>query len=74
MRKSVAIVQRWLPNAVFDLEPGEYPIAEDLDASALKNEVAFTPRWSLEQGLHEYLNLVLKGAGRPLLAEPPAMR
>lgn len=74
MRKAVAIVQRWLPDAVFDLEPGEYPITEDLDASALRSEVAFTPRWSLEQGLHECLNIVLRSAGRPLLAELPVMR
>jgi nucleoside-diphosphate-sugar epimerase len=74
MRKAIAIVQQWLPDAVFDLEPGEYPIAEEYDASTLKSEVGFTPRWSLEQGLHECLNIALKGAGRPLLAELPAMR
>jgi UDP-glucose 4-epimerase len=74
MREAIAIVQRWLPDAVFDLEPGEYPITEELDASALRSEVGFTPRWSLEQGLHECLNIVLRGAGRPLLAELPLMR
>jgi len=74
MRKAIAIVRGWLPDAVFDLEPGEFPITEELAASALKSEVGFTPRWSLEQGLHECLNIVLKGAGRPLLAGLPAMR
>ena len=74
MRKAIDIVQRWLPDAVFDLEPGEYPITEELDASALRSEVGFAPRWSLEQGLHECLNIVLRGAGRPLLAELPLMR
>lgn len=74
MRKAIAIVQRWLPDAVFELEPGEYSIAEEYDASTLKREVGFTPHWSLEQGLHECLNIVLQGAGRPLLAELPAMR
>jgi nucleoside-diphosphate-sugar epimerase len=74
MRKAVAIVQRWLPDTVFELEPGEYSIVEEYDASTLKSEVGFTPRWSLERGLHECLNTALKGAGRPLLAELPAMR
>jgi UDP-glucose 4-epimerase len=74
MRKAIAIVQQWLPEAVFELEPGEYTIAEEYDASTLKREVGFTPRWSLEQGLHECLNVVLRGAGRPLLAELPGMR
>lgn len=63
-----------VPDAVFDLEPGKYAIAKELDASALKSEAGFTSRWSLEQGLHERMNIVLKGAGRPLLAELPAMR
>lgn len=71
MRKAMAIVQRWLPDVVFELEPGEYPIAEEYDASTLKREVGFTPHWSLDQGLHECLNSVLQGAGRPLLAELP---
>jgi nucleoside-diphosphate-sugar epimerase len=74
MRKAIDIVKQWLPDAVFELEPGEYTIAEEYDASTLKREVGFTPRWSLEQGLHECLNIVLKGAERPLLAELPAMR
>jgi nucleoside-diphosphate-sugar epimerase len=67
MRRAVEIIREWLPDAVFELEPGEYPIVAEFDCSALKNEVGFTPQWPLRRALLESLNIIRAGAGlRPL--------
>ena len=63
IRRAAAIIKEWLPDAVFEFEPGEYPIVEDCDWSALRDEVGFTPVWSLQKGLHECLNIVRTRAG-----------
>ena len=63
MRQAVAIIQEWLPDAVFELEPGEYPIVEALDSSVLRDEVGFTPQWPLRKGLLDSLNFVRTRAG-----------
>ena len=63
IRKAAAMIKEWLPDAMFEFEPGEYPIVEDCDWSALRSEVGFTPSWSLQKGLHECLNIVRTRAG-----------
>ncbi|WP_263367407.1 NAD-dependent epimerase/dehydratase family protein [Edaphobacter bradus] len=67
MRKAVEIIRGWIPDAEFELEPGEYPIVQELDSSKLRNEVGFVPSWSLKKGLHDCLNIVRTRAGLPLL-------
>lgn len=68
MRKAIEIIREWLPDAVFDLESGEYPLVAEFDCSALRNEVGFTPQWPLRKGLLASLNIVRAGAGlRPLV-------
>lgn len=69
MRQAVEIIREWLPDAVFDLKPGEYPLVAEFDCSALKNEVGFTPQWPLRRGLHESINIVRADAGLQPLAE-----
>lgn len=68
MRNAVEIVREWIPDAVFELEPGEFPIVESYDCSALRDEVGFTPRWPLREGLLECLNIVRTRAELPCLA------
>ena len=68
IRRAVEIIREWLPDAVFELEPGEYPIAAEFDCRALKDEVGFTPQWPLRKALHECLNIVRARAGLPPLA------
>ena len=70
MRKAIEIIRKWIPDATFELDPGEYPIVQDLDSSALRNEVGFTRSWSLEQGLYDCLNIVRTRAGLPPLELP----
>jgi UDP-glucose 4-epimerase len=67
MRKAVELIHEWLPEAVFEMEPGEYPIVEEYDCSALANEVGFTPSWPLEKGLRECLDIVRERVGLPAL-------
>ena len=67
MRRAVELIQEWLPDAVFELEPGEYPIVEEYDCSALAEEVGFTPSWSLEKGLRKCLDTVRERVGLPAL-------
>lgn len=63
IRKAAAMIKEWLPDAVFEFEPGEYPVVEEHDWSALRDEIGFTPLWSLKKGLHECLNIVRRRAG-----------
>ena len=67
MRKAVALIRKWIPDAVFEMEPGEYPIVEEYDCSALEEEVGFIPCWSLESGLRKSLDLVRERVGLPTL-------
>lgn len=67
MRKAVALIREWLPDSVFELEPGEYPIVEEYDCSVVEQEVGFTPSWPLEKGLRECLEIVRERAGLPAL-------
>ena len=67
MRKAVEFIREWLPDAVFELEPGEYSIVEEYDCSALAQEVGFTPSWTLEKGLRDSLDIVRERVGLPAL-------
>jgi UDP-glucose 4-epimerase len=67
MRRAVALIREWVPDAVFELEPGEYPIVEEYDCSALKEEIGFNPAWPLRRGLRECLDLVRERVGLPAL-------
>lgn len=69
IRRVVEIIREWLPDALFELEPGEYPIVAEIDCSVLKDEVEFTPQWTLRRGLYESINIVRVSAGLPPLAE-----
>lgn len=68
MRRAVEIIREWLPDALFEFEPGEYPIAQDFDCGTLRNELGFTPQWPLRKALRESLNIVRTRAGLPPLA------
>lgn len=67
MRRAVELIRAWLPDAIFELEPGEYPIVEEYDCSALAEEVGFTPSWPLERGLRRCLDIVRERVGSPVL-------
>ncbi|MBZ5666841.1 MAG: NAD(P)-dependent oxidoreductase [Acidobacteriia bacterium] len=67
LRQAVATIREWLPDAVFELEPGEYPIVEEYDCSTLRAEIGFVPQWPLRKALHHSLNIVRTRAGLPLL-------
>ena len=69
IRRVVEIIREWLPDALFELEPGEYPIVAEIDSSVLKDEVEFTPQWTLRRGLYESINIVRDRAGLQPLAE-----
>ena len=69
IRQVVGIIREWLPDARFELEPGEYPIVAEIDCSALEDEVQFTPRWPLRRALHESINIVRNRAGLQPWAE-----
>ena len=73
MRRAVEIIRDWLPDAVFDLEPGDYPLVAEFDCSALKNEIGLTPQWPLRRGLLDSLNIVRTGAGLRQLEELGAL-
>jgi nucleoside-diphosphate-sugar epimerase len=67
LRRAVATIREWLPDAVFELEPGEYPIVEEYDCRVLEAEIGFVPQWPLRKALHQSLNIVRTRAGLPLL-------
>lgn len=68
MRKAVEIIREWVPDAIFELEPGEFPIVESYDCSALRDELGFTPLWPLREGLRECFNIIRTRAELPCLA------
>lgn len=72
IRRVVEIIREWLPDARFELEPGEYPIVAEIDCSALKDEVGFTPQWPLRKALYQSINIVRNQAGLQPLAEVDA--
>lgn len=67
MHKAIELIREWLPDTVFELDPGEYPIVEEYDCSALREEVGFAPAWPLERGLRECIDLVRDRVGLPAL-------
>jgi nucleoside-diphosphate-sugar epimerase len=69
IRRVVEIIREWLPDALFEFEPGEYPIVAEIDSSVLKHEVDFTPQWTLRMALYESINIVRDQAGLQPLAE-----
>jgi len=69
IRRVVKIIRELLPNARFELEPGGYPIVAEIDCSVLKDEVGFTPQWTLRRALYESINIVRDRAGLQPLAE-----
>lgn len=69
IRWVVEIIREWLPDARFELEAGEYPIVAEIDCSVLKDEVEFTPQWSLRRALYESINIVRDRAGLQPLAD-----
>ena len=69
IRWVVEIIREWLPDARFELEAGEYPIVAEIDCSVLKDEVEFTPQWTLRRALYESINIVRDRAGLQPLAD-----
>jgi UDP-glucuronate 4-epimerase len=56
-------VRHVLPKARIDLQPGPDPvdtIQEEFDISAIKRDLGFSPRFSLEQGIETYCQWLLK--------------
>lgn len=69
IRQVLEIIREWLPDTVFELEPGEYPIVAEIDCSVLKDEIGFTPQWPLRRALFESINIIRDQAGLQPLAE-----
>lgn len=69
IRRVVEIIREWLPDARFELEPGDYPIVAEIDCSVLRDEVEFTPQWTLRRALYESINIVRDRAGFQPLAD-----
>jgi UDP-glucose 4-epimerase len=68
MRRAVAIVQSWFPEASIDVDPGGDSIVAEYDCAALNQEVGFSPAWSLRDGLRDSVNIVRARAGLSLVA------
>ncbi len=64
-------VRNLLPDAEISVSPEPVTTLRSVSNRRLREELGFTPRYTLEQGLDEYLGVVRRQAELPPLAPPP---
>lgn len=70
LREAGRWVQRVLPDADIQYQPGVFGIAWELDDSQLQKEIGFSPEYPMERGTLEVINFVRRSAGLPPVAAP----
>ncbi|MBI4506956.1 MAG: NAD(P)-dependent oxidoreductase [Chloroflexi bacterium] len=65
MRDAVAYVKTLFPAAQIEVRPGRFVMAHEFDRSLAAADLGWTPRFSMEQGIRTYVNLVRAGHGLP---------
>jgi nucleoside-diphosphate-sugar epimerase len=70
IREVGLIVQRLVPDARIEYEPGTYGIAWELDDSTLQREIGFRPDYPVERGALEMMNYARRQNGLPPLTPP----
>lgn len=63
IREAGEYVKRLLPEADVSYESGEFGIAWELDDSALQEEIGFSPKYSMEDGLRAVMDDARRRAG-----------
>lgn len=63
IREAGDYVTKLIPSARITYQPGEFGIAWELDDSTLQQEVGFTPKFSMEEGLQRVIEHARQEAG-----------
>jgi len=61
-------IQKLLPGAHIEYDPGTFGIAWELDDSVLQSEIGFRPEYPMERGVLETINDARRRQGLPLLS------
>lgn len=71
IREVADYVKQLLPNSIIEVEPGKMDgyldVIADLDLSRAKEELGYTPTYTIKQGIYEYINTIRSRAGLPLI-------
>ncbi len=70
VKEGVAYLEKLMPDAQITLEPGVFGISWDYDATPIAQEVRFTPKYTMEQGILKTLNRFRELAGLDAIQEP----
>jgi nucleoside-diphosphate-sugar epimerase len=65
----LAYVRALLPDAQIEVQPGRFVMAHDFDRSLAKIDLGWEPRFSMEEGIRTYINLVRTRHGLPPVEE-----
>lgn len=63
VKEGAAYLKNLVPDAQLTLEPGVFGISWDYDATPIAQEIGFTPKYTMEQGILKTLNRFRKLAG-----------
>lgn len=74
IREAGAYVKELLPDARISFLPGEFGIAWELDDSVLQDEIGFTPRITMEEGIRRIINHARRQAGLAAVGLPDKER
>lgn len=63
VKEGVAYLKSLVPDAEISVEPGVFGISWDYDATAIADEMGFTPAYTMEQGIQKTYNKFRERAG-----------
>ena len=58
-------LRKLLPDAHITISEERLPITPHMNCSNLKKDLGFQPRYTMESGMTDYLNMMRKAAGMP---------
>jgi nucleoside-diphosphate-sugar epimerase len=67
MREVFDCVRRLLPRAEMTLQPGRYRQTWQFDGSAAREEIGYTPEYTIEEGIKRNINMLRQGPGLPAI-------
>jgi nucleoside-diphosphate-sugar epimerase len=65
VKDAVDYIKSLLPGANITLEPGSVGMGFKYDTTPIKEEIGYSPQWSMEEGLKDSLNFVRQYHGLP---------
>ncbi|MCD6243155.1 NAD(P)-dependent oxidoreductase [Candidatus Bathyarchaeota archaeon] len=58
-------IKKLIPDAVIHVEPGELGWQMEFDITRAKEELGYTPSYTMEEGIREHINIIRSRAGLP---------